>query len=45
MLLKCHLPVSLKLNSVDLCNSNERTVITHLYDTTEKPIYVIYKKP
>ena len=45
MHLKCHLPVSLKLNSLHVGNSNEGTVITHLYDTTEKPIYVIYKKP
>jgi len=39
MHLKCHLPVSLKLNSLHVGNSNEGTVITHLYDT------VIYKKP
>jgi hypothetical protein len=45
MHLKCYLPLSLKLNSVDVGNSNERTVIIHLYDTTEKQIYVLYKKP
>ena len=36
MYLKYHLPVPLTLHSIDLCNINERTVITHLYGTTEK---------
>ena len=33
------------LNSIDLGKNDERTVITHLYGTTEKQMYAIYKKP
>ena len=43
MHLKYHLSVPLTLHSLEVCNINERSVITHLYGTTEKK-YVIYKK-
>jgi len=39
------LKVSLKLHSIDVSDSNEPTIITHLYDTTEKEIYVLCKEP
>ena len=29
---------------MDVGNNNERTVIIHLYDTTEKQIYILCKK-
>jgi len=45
MHLKRLLPVSLKSNSIDVGNSNEQTIIIQPYATTEKQIYVFYKKP
>ena len=42
MHLKYHLPVPITLQSIDLCNINEGTVITHLYGTIEK--YMSYIK-